>query len=163
MGNPESVFGMDDIHETLFLNKFRDAYRVYEEDLWHKGWHKIGRGRQRTTFAYPNSKTVIKVSHVPMGVMANLFEHYYSQMDDKVTIRPERSLVEIPIPKTYGLTRVGPLSVLCVERVTPSVEGFHLSKNGNPWIFWVDVSEGKPQVGFTVTSNRLVCYDWCPF
>lgn len=161
--------------ERYFLDEKIPAeldFRAYYEDYWRKlnasGWKRLGAGRHRATFLSPKGKRVIKVSHHTEGVVANFHEAYYANHGDHMVLKETlgRNIftrAKIPIPKVFGLARVGHnklLSVICVEYVERSYEGWSLARN-NPWIHDVDV-DSCPQVGYTA-SGRLVCFDWARF
>lgn len=157
----EDVFGLIG-DESVFNHKFHAAFQDYQRKLLRKNWRFLGQGRHRIVFATPSRDKVIKISRVPMGVKANLLEVFWGERGE-VFRRPfGQETFEIPIPKVYGHTRVGPLSVMCVEFVERTDRGFALAKQpGGSWIHAVDC-DGSPQVGYT-QSGRLVAFDWCPF
>lgn len=161
----EDLFGLIG-DSSVFRHKFRQFFEKYDDRLRRKGWTFLGKGRHRSTYLSPDGERVIKVSQVPMGVKANLFELFYAQkgatyvVDRQIIARGK--FTEIPIPKVFGHTRIGPLSVLCVERVVREDDGFSLAKlPGFEWIHDVDCDTG-PQIGYT-QEGRLVSFDWCTF
>lgn len=159
----EDVFGlMGD--ESVFNYKFLKAFQGYKEKLETKGWKFVGKGRHRSVFKSPAGDRVIKVSHVPMGVKANLFELFYGEKGESFVVQRPGYFSEVHIPKVWGHTRVGQLSILCVEWVerTKGRLAWDLAKEkGGQWIYDVDC-DGSPQVGYT-KSGRLVAFDWCTF
>lgn len=158
----EDVFGLSLGDKPDFGPKFREAFQEYSKKLKSKGWGFVGKGRLRSVFRSPSGDRVIKVSHVPEGVKANLFELFYGRRGNSFVVYRWGQYTEIHIPEVLGHARVGQLSVLCVEWVEKTLDGFALAKqNGRQWIYDVDV-DTCPQVGYT-KSGRLVAFDWCPF
>lgn len=139
------------------------ASLAYGARLLERGWTELGRGRHRVGFEHHNTQNVIKISRNPRGVRANLNELMLSQTGNKVKIcYPWNGLepVDVPIPKVLGHTRIGLLSILCVEWVerVDEEEAWELS-NQIPWVAMVDEDNSGPQVGYT-RDGRLVCFDW---
>jgi len=143
---------------------FMARFFEYTDRLSRLGWHRLGSGRHRTVFLSPKKDKVIKVSHNGAGVMANYHEHYFASKGKELTLLLSGEVLsKIPLPKVYGLARVGHkkwLSVLCVEFVDRTYEGWALARE-LPWIHDVDV-DSYPQIGYT-HEGRLVCFDWARF
>lgn len=148
------------------LADFQASFWEASDRLQKAGWKWLGRGRHRSVFLSPNKDKVVKVSHHPTGVIANFHEHFFATRSEHLTLLCTYSKTvrsKIPIPRVFGLGRAGKdklLSVICVEHVERTDEGWSLAQN-NPWIHDVDV-DSAPQVGYTA-SGRLVCFDWARF
>jgi len=154
----EEIFGPIDPP----LHRFRDSYFLLCEKLEEKGWTMVGEGRHRAVFKAPSCDVALKVSKVPRGVEANLFELFHAERGTSFSRDTWDGTVCIPIPEVKGHFRLGDLSVLCVEWVerTPRIGGT-LSTDPN-WVRHVDADGYGPQIG-TTKQGRLVCFDWCVF
>jgi hypothetical protein len=156
--------------------QFEKSFRKFEHVLKTKNWVELGSGRHRKVFGAPNKNIAIKVSKVPMGVQANVFEHHYATLNGhqqnaiQYNLGPilgeqhEDKCCDVPIPKVFGHTRVGHLSVLCVEfvsRVSP-MNPEYKNATAHPWVKHVDRDGQGAQIGVT-KRGRLVCFDWCVF